>query len=134
MGGPAPGYVRLMTRAAGTIAMTLLLAGAPALGAGRPPAGATFAGKTSQGKAIHLRVVAGGGLQMDFPSIWGCSHGPGKVTHSIYRNERPALRPDGSYDYRKTYRHLPPVHGFRERQTERQHLTGRVGAHSASGT
>jgi len=121
-----------VTRRATAIATTLLLMAVPALA--RAPVGAKYLGRTSQGNRILLRVVAGGGLHLDFHELLRCSRGPDKDTHAIFHAERPQLRADGSFDYRKTYRHLPPVHGFTERQTERQHLIGAVSAAKAFGT
>ena len=64
---------------------------------------------------------------MEFDEVFRCNRGPKKHTHAVYRKQRPTIRADGTFDYRKTYRSLPPVPGF-ERRDERQHVFGSFSA------
>lgn len=102
----------------------VLLVAVPALAA-RPPAGAKYRGMTSQDRAVSARVTSDAkGLQIEFNQVLGCNRGPTKATQTIYRDKRPTIREDGTFEYFKTYRNLAPVPGFNERHTERQRVTG----------
>src|SRR4051794_5754451 len=96
--------------------------------AGRPPGGANYGGTTSQGNGIALHVTGDRhGLQMTFKTLARCNRGPDKVSQSVFKHDRPAIRPDGTFRFRRTY-HLGPVPGFAQRHTERQSITGAFGA------
>jgi hypothetical protein len=95
--------------------------------ADRPPAGSSFAGTTSQGKPIALKVTGSGhGLQLSFDAVSHCNRGPDKVAATVFRKQRPTIRLDGTFRYHKTY-DLGPVPGFAERHTERQTVSGAFG-------
>lgn len=112
----------------GALAAALLLS-IPALAA-RPPGGAKYRGKTSQERTIDLRVTRNAvkGLQLEFDEVLSCNRGPRQTTHATYREQRPTIRRDGTFEYFKTYRDLDPVPGFQERHTERQRITGSFSA------
>jgi hypothetical protein len=103
-------------------AVTLVLA-TPAFAA-RPAGDAKYRGTTSQDRKLSARVTSDSkGLQLEFDQVYRCNRGPRKYAHAVYRKQRPTIREDGTFDYRKTYRALPPVPGF-ERRDERQHVFG----------
>jgi hypothetical protein len=105
-----------------------------ALAAGRPAAGTWFSGRTSQGKIIRMEAVKGGGLRMGFTEIAKCNRGPDKRNHAIFDRDKPHLRRDGTFDYRKTYLDLPAYKGFPERFDDRQHIVGAFHRGKISGT
>jgi hypothetical protein len=107
-----------------SFAVILTLAAGVAVASVRPPAGTRFVGKTTQGKTIHLKVVKGGGLEMTFRSISTCSRGPKKISTSRFKRDKPHIRKNGTFDYRKTYRNMPPIPGFPEPFDDVQHLKG----------
>jgi hypothetical protein len=104
----------------------LLALAAPALAA-RPSGDARYRGTTSQDRKLSARVTSDAkGLQMEFDEVFHCNRGPTKHTHAIYKTQRPTIREDGTFDYRKTYRGLARVPGF-EKRDEAQHIFGRFG-------
>jgi hypothetical protein len=110
----------------GTVVLAIGVSGQVAVAA--PAGGSRYRGTTSQGKRITLHVTPDGdGLAMSLGEIARCNRGPDKSTHGTYRNQRPSIKPDGSFDYRITY-HLGPVPGFAERHTERHHVSGAFSA------
>jgi len=108
-----------------------LLVALPALAA-RPAPNARLSGKTSQDRKLVARVTSDStGLQLEFDEVFRCNRGPRKNTRAVYNRQRPSIREDGTFDYRKTYRDLPPAPGFEERRTERQHVSGSFTADGA---
>lgn len=69
---------------------------------------------TVDGKTLQLRVVV----------ISHCNHGPSKRATDVYKNQAPKIAPDGTFNYSHTYRDLPPIPGFDQRFSERQHVSG----------
>lgn len=109
----------------------MLFAAVSALAA-RPAGSARYTGTTSQDRRLSARVTSDAkGLQLEFDEVFRCNRGPRKLTHAVYKKQRPTILEDGTFDYSKTYRDLPPAPGFAERRTERQHVTG---GFSADGT
>ncbi len=107
--------------------LALAVVAAPALAA-RPAGDAKYRGTTSQDRKLSARVTSDSkGLQMEFDEVFRCNRGPRKHTHATYKKQRPTIREDGTFDYRKTYRGLAPVPGF-ERRDERQHVSGAFSA------
>jgi hypothetical protein len=116
--------VRHLTVLSLAATLPLSLFALPAAAAG-PIKGARYQGRTSQDRILTARVTSDGrGLQLTFDEDYSCNRGPGKTTHAVYLDERPTIRPNGTFDYQKTYTNLAPVHGFEQRHTERQHISG----------
>jgi len=110
-----------------TVAVVLMVA-LPAF-ADRPPKNAKYRGKTSQERTLSARVTSDAkGLQLEFNQVYRCNRGPTKSTQTVFRNQRPTIREDGTFSYFKTYRNLAPVPGFEERHTQRQRVTGSFSA------
>jgi hypothetical protein len=109
------------------VVIVLLVPVAPAFAA-RPAGGAKYRGTTSQDRKLSARVTSDAkGLQMEFDEVFRCNRGPTKHTHAIYKKQRPTIREDGTFDYRKTYRGLARVPGF-EKRDEMQHVFGSFGS------
>ena len=101
----------------------ILALAAPAFAA-RPAGDAKYRGTTSQDRKLSARVTSDAkGLQMEFDAVFRCNRGPTKHTHAIFKKQRPTIREDGTFDYRKTYRGLARVPGF-EKRDETQHVFG----------
>lgn len=112
---------RLLPPAALVAALVLL---GSATAHARPPAGAKYEGKTSQGRVIKLRISASGtGLQMDFRERFTCTGTPSKVLFAHYVRQRPTVRKDGSFAYKKSYSGLSDP-AFPGRFSERQDISG----------
>lgn len=108
-----------------------MLAALPAFAA-RPAGSKKYTGTTSQDRRVSARVTSDRkGLQIEFDEVFRCNNGRRKSTHAVYKKQRPTIRRDGTFNYSRTYRNLPPAPGFNERRTERQHVTG---SFSAGGT
>ena len=109
------------------VVVVILALAAPAF-ADRPAGGARYRGTTSQDRKLSARVTSDAkSLQMEFDAVFRCNRGPTKHTHMIFKKQRPTIREDGTFDYRKTYRSLAPVPGF-ERRDETQHVFGGFGS------
>jgi hypothetical protein len=109
------------------VVIVLLVPVAPAFAA-HPAGGAKYRGTTSQDRKLSARVTSDAkGLQMEFDEVFRCNRGPTKHTHAIYKKQRPTIREDGTFDYRKTYRGLAAVPGF-EKRDETQHVFGSFGS------
>lgn len=105
------------------VVVLILAVAAPALAA-RPAGDAKYRGTTSQDRKLSARVTSDSkGLQMEFDEVFRCNRGQKKLTHAIYKKQRPTIREDGTFDYRKTFKGLAPVPGF-ERRDETQHVYG----------
>ena len=91
------------------------------------PAPGKFVGKTSQGKRITLRLGKSGGLRMEFREIAKCNRGKDREIQASYVNDKPHVKADGNFDYRKTYRNLPPTKGINQSFDDSQHIHGVFG-------
>lgn len=122
------GSLALLTAAA------LAALAVPALAA-RPAGDTRYRGKTSQDRTINARVTSDSkGLQLEFTERLKCNRGAPRTVTAIYRNQRPTIKADGTFNYNKTYTNLPPTNVFRERSDERQTVTGRFSADGATVT
>jgi hypothetical protein len=111
-----------------TLCLALLLVLAAPAFAARPAGGAKYRGTTSQDRKLSARVTSDAkSLQMEFDEVFRCNRGPTKYTHAIYKKQRPTIREDGTFDYRKTYHGLAQVPGF-EKRDETQHVYGSFGS------
>lgn len=109
-----------------TLALLAALAVAPAavLGA-RPDPGTKYRGKTSQGRALDARVSSSGrGLELRFPARFKCEGVPDKLLKARYIKDRPTIKADGTFRYRKRYTGLR-LPDFPGRFSETQQITGR---------
>ncbi len=124
-----------MTRFRRTLALTAatsLLAPAVALAVSGPRKGHRYTGRTSQHRKVTARVTSDGKtLQLRFDQVFTCSNGHQKVSNAKFVRQAPRIRPDGTFDYHKTYDDEPGVPGFDEVRSEVQGVTGRF---DASGT
>jgi opacity protein-like surface antigen len=111
--------------AAAPAAVLASLAVAAVAHAADPPIkGARYAGTTSQERPVDGRVTSDGkGLQLFFVETFKCSDGTRIKLDSRYVDQRPTIKADGTFDYRKTYSDLPGLRGFRGKHDETQHLT-----------
>jgi hypothetical protein len=123
--GAAAGYrvaMRLARSSLSLAAGLLLVVAAP--GAAAPAPGQVYTGKTSQDRKAQLRVSASGtGLQMRFRERFSCRGRRDITLYATYVNDRPTIRPDGTFSYRKTYRNLRDP-ALRGRFTNTQRITG----------
>lgn len=124
-----------MRKIAAGVAVLLLVTFAQAAFAARPPGGATYVGKTSQGQTVKVRVTSDGkGLQLDFRHKLSCNRGGPISAKARYAAQRPTIRPDGTFDYDKTYTGLPAAPPFRANHTQRQRVTGSAGSKTVRGS
>jgi len=101
---------------------------APALALAKPPAGAKYTGKTSQGRSVTASVSGSGkGLQMQYREKFTCTGTGSKLLYANFVNDRPTIRSDGGFDYRKSYSGLRDP-AFTGTFSEKQHLKGSFSA------
>lgn len=87
--------------------------------------GKRYSGTTSQGQTVSGRVTSDGkGLQLSFAETFTCTDGARFKASSRYADQRPTIKADGTFDYRKTYPNQPGIRGFSGAHTETQRLTG----------
>lgn len=90
-----------------------------------PVKGGRYTGKTSQGYKVSARVTSDGKrLQMQYRDVLRCTNGDRITGVSVFRSQAPTIREDGTIDYRKTYRDLPPEKVFPHGRDNTQRVTG----------
>lgn len=93
--------------------------------AAAPRKGATYKGTSSQDRAVTARVTNDGkGLQLRLNQRFSCNRGPAKTSETVFNQQRPTIRADGTFSYTKIYPDLGPIPGFEEVHTDRQRVTG----------
>lgn len=100
----------------------LLVLAAP--GRAAPAPGQVYVGRTSQKRKAELRISGSGtGLQMRYRERFRCTGRRDITLLASYVKDRPTIRPDGTFDYTKTYRNLRDP-ALRGRFTNTQRITG----------
>jgi hypothetical protein len=111
--------------AAGLAATAIVAAPIAAALAATPHKGARYTGKTSQHRTVSARVTSDGKtLQLRFDQIFTCNNGHKKITNVKFLHQAPSIRPDGTFDYHKTYKDEPGVPGFDEVHSDVQSVIG----------
>ena len=115
----------VLPRAALAAALASLIVTAVAQAASPPIKGGRYAGTTSQQQPVTARVTSDGkGLQLTFAETFSCTDGTRVRLQTRYIDQRPTVRADGTFDYRKRYTDLPGFPGFRGTHDESQRVTG----------
>jgi len=112
-----------------------VLATAVAAAASKPPAGARFSGRTSQGFPIKLRVTSdAGAVTLGLDTRERCSDGHTYRSHTTFQKQRPALKADGSFDFVERDANVPPVGAMKAPFDQTQHVRGRFSGRRVSGS
>jgi hypothetical protein len=107
------------------VAVAGLAAASFALAASPPLKGQRYVGESSQHRKVSARVTSDGKkLQFHLTQIYKCNNGRRKSARSVFLNQAPAIKADGTFSYHKVYDDEKPVKGFDQVHSEEQTVTG----------